>query len=143
MPDPAPEAEPSTVGPPREAAARHPRSSARQPLPIIPEHAEQVFQLWPDEVIHAERRTALLHRGQDLPPSAGALYLTSRRLVHVGSEAVEEIELERISHIAVAQDRRLVVELSGTSDLVIELNAPRLLRAQVDAARATLRDRHA
>lgn len=102
-----------------------------------------MFQLWPDEVIHAERRTALLQRGQDVPPSAGALYLTSRRLVHVGSEAVEEVQLERISHIAVAQDRRLVVELSGTSDLVIELHAPRLLRAQVDAARATLRDHRA
>lgn len=123
------------------AADAERRRLAREPLPVLEEHPEQVFQVWPDEVIHVERRTAMVERGQDVPPSVGTLYLTSRRLVHVGSEAVEEIELERISNLAVALDRRLLIEIADGSDLAIEIEGPRLLRVQVAAARAALRGR--
>jgi hypothetical protein len=114
-----------------------------EPLPTIPALAEQVFQAWPDELIHAERRAALVERGNDLPPSGGTLYVTSRRLVHVGNEAIEEIELDRIADMAVALERLLLVELTDGSDLAIEVDQPRLLRVQVAAARAALRERGA
>ena len=127
-----------------EAAADAERERlAREPLPTLPAHSDQVFQLRPDELIHAELRTALVDRGKDIPPSGGTLYLTSQRLVHVGNEAVEEIELERISDMAVALERLLLVELADGSDLAIEVDRPRLLRVQVAAARAILRERGA
>lgn len=127
-----------------EAAADVERERlGREPLPTIPSAADQVFQVWPGEVIHAERRAALVERGQELPPSGGTLYVTSRRLVHVGNEAIEEIELDRVTDMAVALERLLLVELSDGSDLAIEVDQPRLLRVQVAAARATLRERSA
>ncbi len=114
---------------------------AREPLPVLPSRAEQVFQPWPDERIHAERHAAMVERGQDAPLSGGTLYLTSRRLMHVGREAVVEIDLERIADMAVALERLLLIELNDGSDLAIEVDGPRLLRVQVAAARAVLRER--
>ena len=114
---------------------------AREPLPVVAARAEQVFQPWPDEIIHAERHAAMVERGQDTPLSGGTLYLTSRRLVHVGREAVVEIDLERIADMAVALERLLLIELTDGSDLAIEVDGPRLLRVQVAAARAVLRER--
>jgi hypothetical protein len=114
---------------------------AREPLPVLAAHAEQVFQPWPDEEIHAERRAAMVERSQAAPLSGGTLYLTSRRLVHVGNEAVLEIDLERVADMAVALERLLLVELTDGSDLAIEVDQPRLLRVQVAAARAALRER--
>ena len=78
-------------------------------------------------------------RGEEAPLSGGTLYLTSRRLIHVGNEAIEEVELGRISDMAVALERLLLVELTDGSDLAIEVDQPRLLRVQVAAARAALR----
>jgi hypothetical protein len=114
---------------------------AREPLPVMAARAEQVFQAWPDEIIHAERHAAMIERGQDTPLSGGTLYLTSRRLVHVGREAVVEIGLERITDMAVALERLLLIELTDGSDLAIEVDGPRLLRVQVATARAVLRER--
>jgi hypothetical protein len=157
--DRATEAAPSTVHRADDAALRDAQAIAarvaaderaadaerdrlgREPLSVMTAGAEIVFQLWPDEELHAERRTAIVERGQDVPPSGGTLYLTSRRLVHVGNEAIEEIPLERISDMAVAMERLLLIELTDGSDLVIEVDQPRLLRVQVSAARAGLRER--
>jgi hypothetical protein len=113
---------------------------ASEPLPVLPSRAEQVFQPWPNERIHAERHAAMVERSQDAPLSGGTLYLTSRRLVHVGREAVVEIDLERIADMAVALERLLLIELTDGSDLAIEVDGPRLLRVQVAAARAILRE---
>ena len=113
---------------------------AREPLPVVAARAEQVFQRWPGEIIHAERHAAMVERGKDAPLSGGTLYLTSRRLVHVGREAVVEIDLERIADMAVALERLLLIELTDGSDLAIEVDGPRLLRVQVAAARAILRE---
>jgi len=124
----------------RDADAERERL-AREALPVVPSRAEQVFQPWPDEEIHAERHAAMVERGQDAPPSGGTLYLTSRRLVHVGNEAIVEIDLERVADMAVALERLLLVELTDGSDLAIEVDGPRLLRVQVAAARAALRER--
>lgn len=112
-----------------------------EPLPELAPRPGQVFQPLAGEVIHAERHAAIVERGQDAPLSGGTLYLTSRRLVHVGQEAVEEIELERVTDMAVAIERLLLIELTDGTDLAIEVDGPRLLRVQVAAARAALRER--
>lgn len=114
---------------------------AREPLPELAPRPEQVFQPRPGEVIHAERHAAIVERGQDAPLSGGTLYLTSLRLVHVGQEAVEEVELEQVADMAVAIERLLLIELTDGTDLAIEVDGPRLLRVQVAAARAALRER--
>jgi hypothetical protein len=114
---------------------------AREPLPVLEAQAEMLFQLERDEVLHAERRAALVERGQNAQPSGGTLYLTSRRLVHIGTEAVEEVRLDAITDMAVAMERLLLIELADGSDLAIEVDEPRLLRVQVAAARAALRER--
>ena len=61
--------------------------------------------------------------------------------MHVGNEAIVEVDLERIADMAVALERLLLVELTDGSDLAIEVDGPRLLRVQVAAARAVLRER--
>ena len=116
---------------------------AREPLPVLDAQAEILFQLAAGERLHAERRAALVERGQDAQPSGGTLYLTSRRLVHIGNEAVEEIRLDAITDMAVAMERLLLIELADGSDLAIEVDQPRLLRVQVSAARAGWRERTA
>jgi hypothetical protein len=103
--------------------------------------AEMLFQLEPGEQLHAERRAALVERGQNAQPSGGTLYLTSLRLVHIGTEAVEEVRLDAVADMAVAMERLLLIELADGSDLAIEVDQPRLLRVQVSAARASLRER--
>lgn len=114
---------------------------AHEPLPVLDAQADIVFQLAPGEQLHTERRAAFVERGQGGPPWGGTLYLTSQRLVHIGNEAVEEVRLERISDIAVAMERLLLIELADGSDLAIEIDQPRLLRVQVSAARAAQRER--
>lgn len=114
---------------------------AREPLPALDAQAEIVFQLEGGEQLHAERRAALVERGQNAQPSGGTLYLTSHRLVHIGTEAVEEVRLDDITDMAVAMERLLLVELADGSDLAIEVDQPRLLRVQVSGARAALRER--
>jgi len=114
---------------------------ASEPLPALDAQAEMLFQLGPDERLHAVRRAALVERGQGAQPSGGTLYLTSERIVHIGTEAVEEVRLAAVADMAVALERLLLVELGDGSDLAIEVDQPRLLRVQVSAARATLRER--
>ena len=124
-----------------QAADAERQRLAHESLPVLDAQADIVFQLFPDERLHAERRAALVERGQGAIPSGGTLYLTSRRLVHIGHEAVEEIRLESITDMAVALERLLLIELADGSDLAIEVDQPRLLRVQVSAARAALRER--
>lgn len=113
---------------------------SREAMPVLDAEDDLVFQMARDEVLHAVRGAALVERGQDAQPSGGILYLTSRRLVHIGTEAVEEVRLADIADMAVAMERLLLIELVDGSDLAIEVDQPRLLRVQVSAARATLRE---
>ncbi len=70
----------------------------------------------------------------------GDLYLTSRRMVHVG-ESSREINLVAIQESAVSLERLLLLDLTDGSDLAIEVDQPRLLRVQLAAARANARRR--
>jgi len=123
-----------------KAADEERQRLAVEGLPILLPPADLLFRLLPDELLHAERRAALLERPREGPPSGGMLYLTSRRLVHVGNERIEEIRLSDIRDMAVAMERLLLVELTDGSDLAIEVDRPRLLRVQVAAARSGLRE---
>lgn len=114
---------------------------ASEPLPTVDAAAEMVVQLRPGELLHAERRAAVMERRQEGQLSGGILYLTSQRLVHAGNERVEEIPLENIADMAVAMERLLLIELTDGSDLALEVDRPRLLRVQVSAARAAMRGR--
>jgi hypothetical protein len=125
-----------------EAAADAERERLRtEGLPVLPLTAEEAIQLRPGEVVHAERRAALLERRRDGAPIGGVLYLTSHRLLHLGAAGLQEISLTDIADVGVALERLLLVEGTDGSDLAIEVDAPRLLRVQVSAARAAARER--
>jgi hypothetical protein len=122
-----------------EAAADAERERlTNEPLPVV--EGERTADLRPAEQLHAVRHAALLERNSDSPPAGGTLYLTSARLLHVGSERTYDIPLQRIHDMAVAVERLLLVGLTDGSDLAIEVDQPRLLRVQVAAARASVRE---
>jgi len=110
-------------------------------LPDLGSQAAGGLQLSDGEVVHAIRHAALLEEGDAPTPTGGDLYLTSRRMVHVG-ESRREISLDAIAESAVSLERLLLLDLTDGSDLAIEVDQPRLLRVQLAAARANAR-RHA
>jgi hypothetical protein len=109
-------------------------------LPDLRAQVDGELQLTDDELVHAIRHAALLEEGENAMPTGGSLYLTSRRLVHLG-EASREIGLDDIEESAVALERLLLLDLTDGSDLAIEVDQPRLLRVQLAAARANARRR--
>jgi hypothetical protein len=124
-----------------EAAADAERARlAREPLDGLADGTESGLSLAPDEVVHAVRHAAILEQRGTEELAGGTLYLTSRRLVHIGTQA-REVDLKTIVEIAVSLERLLLVDLADGSDLAIEVDQPRLLRVQLAAARAAARER--
>jgi hypothetical protein len=124
-----------------EAAADAERSRlTREPLPNLADGIEPAVRLRPDEVVHAIRQVAMLEDARSPIPSGGTLYITSRRMVHVGAD-VREVDLTAITEIAVAMERLCLIDLADGTDLAIEIDQPRLLRVQLAAARAAARGR--
>jgi hypothetical protein len=109
-------------------------------LPDLRSQVDGALPLTDGEVVHAIRPSAMLEESDAATPMGGSLYLTSRRLVHVG-EASREIKLDTIEESAVALERLLLLDLTDGSDLAIEVDQPRLLRVQLAAARANRRRR--
>jgi len=62
----------------------------------------------------------------------GTLYLTSRRLVHIGQVTVN-VQLRDIIETAVAGER-LLVTLRDAEGLTLEVDRPRVLRTEIAAA---------
>lgn len=91
----------------------------------------------PNEVPHVIHSSALLELGSTTQAVTellgGALYLTSRRLVHLGMR-LTEVPLANIAEMAVALERLLLIRLNDGSDLALEVDHPRLLRMQIAAA---------
>lgn len=106
-------------------------------LPVVEPDAGFVPLALPGEALHASRDNALLERtlvGAPRPlPEAGTLYLTSERLLHVGSAAMS-IPLGDIEEMAVALERLLLVRLRDGTHLAIDTDQPRFLRVQIAAA---------
>jgi hypothetical protein len=155
--DRSPESAPATAEPAEGAAVRDATAIAervaadeaaadaevkrleREPLPVIATGLDTKLRLHRGEMLHAQRRAALLESPQEGPPAGGVLYLTSQRLVHAGDERTQEIPLQLVAEVAVSMERLLLVEMVDGSDLAIEVDQPRLLRVQVDAARGVTR----
>jgi hypothetical protein len=120
-----------------EAAAAAARDEYRaRGLPQLP--PDVPFDLLPGELVHAHRAGALLERSSaesDPPaePSAGALWVTSRRIVHAGP-SLTEVPLGDIEEMAVAVGRLLLLRLRNGSGLALETDQPRLLRVVLAAA---------
>jgi hypothetical protein len=124
-----------------EAAADAERARlTTEPLKGLADGIEPSLRLTAGEVVHAVRRAAILERRGSDELEGGTLYLTSRRLVHIGSQ-VRDVDLPAITEIAVSLERLLLVDLADGSDLAIEVDQPRLLRVQLAAARAAARER--
>lgn len=124
-----------------EAAADAERTRLRsESLPVLEIVDHRRPPLEQNEVLHAIRATALLERAPAPLPRGGTLYLTSHRLLHVGTEEMAAIPLVAIVDIAVALERLLLIGLADGSDLAIEVDQPRLLRVQLAAARAAARE---
>jgi hypothetical protein len=109
-------------------------------LPDLGPELGGALALTDGERVHAIRHAAILEEGEHAPPLGGSLYLTSRRLVHVG-ESIREIPLDAIDESAVSLERLLLLDLTDGSDLAFEVDQPRLLRVQLAAARVHARRR--
>ena len=109
-------------------------------VPIEPDDRIGVM-LGPDELVLAVRRSASLDRRQirraDDPGLCGDLYVTSRRLVHLGRSAVV-YPLDEIREADIAVNQLLLV-VGENRGVVIDVNDPCVLRVEIAAARAAAR----
>ena len=113
------------------------------PMPVMTADARSAAFLEPGEVLIATRPSAALDRRapprDSDPPGgvAGALYVTSRRLVLLGRVrlAIDLTEIEE----AVLSGERVLLVLCGGRGVSIEASRPRVLRVEISAARARAR----
>jgi len=96
-------------------------------------------QLAEGELVHALRTHAILKApGDDRALGyGGTLYLTSRRLVHVGQVMVT-VQLTDIVETSLGGER-LLLTLRNGEGLVLDVDRPRLLRAEMAAVAQGLR----
>ena len=91
------------------------------------------------ESVHALRRHAILSApgGDGALGYGGTLYLTSRRLVHLG-QLVMSVGLTDIEESSLAGER-LLLTLRNGEGLTLDVDRPRLLRAEMAAVGQGLR----
>jgi hypothetical protein len=100
---------------------------AIEPDGVVTTHLES------GEVVHSSRRSAILGApGERGLGYGGSLYLTSRRLLHIG-QVTMAVRLGDITETAVAGERLLVL-LANAEGLSFDIDRPRLLRAELAAA---------
>lgn len=109
------------------------------PMPVIPADERLAPHLSPGEGVHSERRSAILSvpGGDRTLGYGGTLYLTSRRLVHMGQVMVT-VQLTDIVETSLAGER-LLLALRNGEGMAFDLDRPRLLRAEIAAAMRALR----
>lgn len=123
-----------------EAAATEARERLlRDPLPTIEPDDDVAPHLASDEPVHALRRHAILRGpGDDRALGyGGTLYLTARRLIHLG-QVVMTVNLADVQEASLAAERLLITLREGEG-LSLEVDQPRLLRAEMAAVTRTLR----
>ncbi len=123
-----------------EADAAQARDRFRvEPLAIIPPDDDLTTHLASGEGVHSERRSAILRGpGDDRALGyGGTLYLTSRRLIHLGQVMVT-VQLTDIVETSLAGER-LLLALRNGEGMAFDLDRPRLLRAEIAAATRALR----
>lgn len=123
-----------------EAAALEVRDRLQSaPLPTIPADDAIRPHLAEAELVHGSRpRTILKTPGDDRSLGyGGTLYLTSRRLLHLG-QVIVDVRLADIVETSLAGER-LLVTLSDGEGLMLDVDRPRQLRAEIAAAIRALR----
>jgi hypothetical protein len=109
------------------------------PIPALEPDEAIAGHLAEGELIHALRRHAILRApgGDTSLGYGGTLYLTSRRLVHLG-QVLMSVQLTDIAESSLAGER-LLLTLSNGEGLSFDLDRPRLLRAELAEATRALR----
>jgi len=109
------------------------------PIPAIEVDDAIRAHLHPDERVHALRRHAILSTpgGNGALGYGGTLYLTSRRLVHLG-QVVVTVSLTDVQESSLAGER-LLLTLRDGEGLALDVDKPRLLRAEMAAVGQGLR----
>lgn len=123
-----------------EEAAAAARDRFRiEPVPPIEADAAVQSHLEPGELVHALRKRAILSApgGDGGLGYGGTLYLTSRRLVLLG-QVVISVRLTDIDETSLAGER-LLLTLRNGEGLALDLDRPRLLRAEMAALGVELR----
>jgi len=102
-------------------------------VPTIAADDEVARHLLPAENVHSLRRHAILRApGDDRALGyGGTLYLTSRRLIHLG-QVIVTVQLTDIVETSLAGER-LLLTLRDGEGLTLDLDRPRLLRAEMAA----------
>ena len=123
-----------------EAEAADARERFRQsPIPTVAPEEAIAAHLEPGEGLHATRKSAILSvpGGDRALGYGGTLYLTSRRLVHLGQVMVT-VQLTDIIETSLAGER-LLLALRDGEGVAFDVDRPRLLRAEIAAAMRALR----
>lgn len=109
------------------------------PLPAIEPDEHVVAHLTPGESVHDLRKRAILSGpgGESALGYGGSLYLTSRRLVHLGQVNVT-VSLTDIVETSLAGER-LLLTLPEGEGMTLDVERPRHFRAQMAAAQRLLR----
>lgn len=109
------------------------------PVPAI--DADEVVRphLAQGELVHALRNRAILRApgGDAALGYGGTLYLTSRRLIHLG-QVVMSVQLTDIVETSLAGER-LLLSLRDGEGLSLDVDRPRLLRAEMSEIARGLR----
>ena len=109
------------------------------PVPTMDADDDVRQHLEGNELVHALRRHAILRSpgGDGALGYGGTLYLTSRRLVHLG-QVVVSVKLVDIEETSLAGER-LLITLHNGEGLTLDVDRPRLLRAEMAAVGQELR----
>ncbi|MEP6681455.1 MAG: hypothetical protein ABJB65_08255 [Chloroflexota bacterium] len=122
-----------------EAAAAEARLRIEaEGLPTLAPDEAIAGELHDDEALYAQRSNAMLNRSDGagtLPGYAGTLYLTSRRLIHIG-HVTFSVSLAQIEELSVVGER-LLLTLSNGEGVSLDVAEPRLLRVLIGMARKT------
>jgi len=134
----------------RDAAAAAHRAAADEaeatlaryhdgPLPAVEPDDRIVVHLTPGESVHDLRTRAILRTpgGESALGYGGSVYLTSRRLVHLGQVNVT-VRLTDIVETSLAGER-LLLTLPEGEGMTLDIDRPRVFRAQMAAALRELR----
>ena len=122
-----------------ERAAEVRARFASERLPALDADEAIMGHLTQGESVHALRRRAILRApgGDNALGYGGTLYLTSRRLVHLGQVEMS-VQLTDIVETSLAGER-LLLGLRDAEGLSLELERPRELRAEIAAAMREVR----
>jgi hypothetical protein len=122
-----------------EAAAAALRDQQVDAFPTIAPDEAIAGHLEPDEQLLGLRRSAILRTpgGDRALGYGGTLYLTSRRLVHLG-QVIMTVQLRDVVETSIASER-LLLSLNGGEGLTIEVDRPRTFRTEVASAMRALR----